>query len=93
LIDYKEYAKSLLAKAVSAGATVFLSNHGVDALLNFVAAPSPETAVSLKLVSYVVSYAVWTQVIVPAVDEAFKARTKTTAGSSGTWATRSKLVG
>jgi hypothetical protein len=91
LPDYVEYLKSLVAKAVSAGAAVFISDNGVDALLKFVSAPSPETAVPLKLVSLVVAYAVWTQVIIPAVDEAYKAQTKTTAAASGTWATRSKL--
>ena len=91
MVDYTEYLKQVLAKAVAAGATVFLSNNGVDAALGFVGAPSPATAAPLKLVSLLFAYAFY-QVVVSAGDEAFKNATHTTASAGGTWASRSKLI-
>jgi len=87
-MDYLEKLKELLAKVVTVGATVFISSNGFDALFVYTGGGGGE---ALKLVSLIAGYAVWTQVLVPFVDAAFKEATKTTASSGPSWNTRSKL--
>ena len=90
-MDLLEKLKELVAKAVTVVGTVFISNNGFDALLQFMNAGNN---VPLKLLSIVAGYAVWTQVIIPFVDGMFKEATKTVNAvdfKGPTWNTRSKL--
>ena len=63
--DVKEFGKEIVSKALTVGLTVFMSNNGVDLMLNYIWAPAPESMLAFKTLSVVVAYGVWTKAIVP----------------------------
>jgi len=67
----KELVKHIVAKAVTVAATVVIANNGVAVVYEFAfgKTPSGEALAALLLVT---SYAVWTQAVVPFVEEFFK---------------------
>ena len=68
----QEAVKQIVAKSVTALGSVLLSDKGMDAVLGLLAPASASSAMPLKLLSLMAAYAIWTQAVVPVVEEAFK---------------------
>ncbi len=67
----KEAVKQIVARTVTVVAAVVVSSQGVDAIINYVVAPSSSSAAALKILSLGAAYAIWVQAVLPVVEWAF----------------------
>jgi hypothetical protein len=77
-----EGIKQIVGKSITVGATYIIANNGLNTVIGFFLGSGAVSPIEMKLLIIGASYAVWSQAIVPIVDELYaKLQPKQTAGA------------